>query len=172
MAATVQVQIATSTGPTLANAESGIKFNREDSQSGSTTPIPVPTATGTEYSYKKTLALVVTGTDSTTISNRKILLGSSPATGLKIWTRGTASDTYSQAVGNDSPSGSNGAAPASHSQEVTTSAFTYDSASVSAGSSGRNGKYVEVVLGVANNYAGGAGTAIALPDIKIQYDEA
>jgi hypothetical protein len=35
-----------------------------------------------------------------------------------------------------------------------------------------NGDYGSVVLGVSNNYAGGAGSAIALPTLTFTYDEA
>lgn len=171
MPATTQVKIRTGTSgsPTNANAETGIKFNREDTQTG-TTPIPVPTSTGTNFSWKKSLYLDVTASAATAISNRKVLLGSAAATGLHVWCNATA--TYAQATSTPTASGSNGAAPSGLAQEVTTTPYTYDASSVSAGSTGINGNLVEVALGVDNLYTGGASSNTALPDLRITYDEA
>lgn len=171
MAATLQAQYfgASASEPAGANAESGIKFNREDTQSG-TTPIPIPTATGTKYSWIKNIALAVTGTAATSISNRNVFQASTPTTGLFLFWKAT--NTYAQAASGNQPtdSGSNGATPSGYTA-MTGSAAVYDNASVSAGSTGRNGQFCVMVCGVDNTFAGGAGSATALPNIKLQYDE-
>lgn len=173
MGATVRADYygASATEPAGVTAETGIKWNREDSETGSSTPIPIPTATGTNYSWYKMLALDVTATASTNISNRRISLASSPSTGLFIFFKG--SGTYTQATSGNKPadSGSNGAVPSTYTQ-VTTSTQVYDSASVSAGSTGRNGNFCYLVFGVDNTFTGGAGSATALPNLTFTYDEA
>lgn len=173
MAATVQAQYfgASATLPAGVTAETGIKFNREDTQTGTTGTIPIPTATGTNYSWYKQLALAVTATSTTSMSNRRVALASNPATGLLIHFKGAA--TYVQASSGNMPaaSGSNGAVPATYTQ-VTTSNQVWDNTSVSTGSTGQNGNFVLLVLGVDNTYAGGAGSAISLPNILLTYDEA
>lgn len=85
MAATVQAQFANGATPTLANAETGIKWNRDDTQTGTSAPIPIPTATGTNFSALKYLALVVTATSTTNMSNRRVAWATAPATGINGW---------------------------------------------------------------------------------------
>ena len=170
MPATVRASIATGAGPTLATAETGAKYNREDTLAGTASPIPRPVATGTAFSYRKTFCLDVTATSDTTITNRKIHIASTPTTGLAMWYIDLA-DTYTQATGNaDTDAGTNGATPTGYTS-MPTSATLFDSGSDSAGATGRSGDYVGVALGVSNNYAGGAGSAIALPTMTLTYDE-
>lgn len=174
MAATVKVYINTGAGPTIADAEAtGIKFNREDTATG-TTPIPKPTAAGTNYSWYKTLMLYVeSGGGSTSLSNRGIRFATSPSTGLTGFFK-DGSTTYTQATSGNKPADNgttNDAAPATFTA-LTTSFQTWNAASAAATNTTRNGNYVQVVAGVSNNYAGGAGSAIALPNIETQYDEA
>ena len=170
MAATIRASIATGAGPTLASAEGGAKYNREDTLAGTSSPIPRPTSTGTAFSWRKTFCLEVTGTDSTTISNRKIHTAAGITTGLALWYIDLG-DTYTQASGAaDSDSGSNGATPSGYTS-MPTSATLFDSGSDAASGTGRSGDYVGVALGVSNNYAGGAGTAISLPTMTLTYDE-
>lgn len=172
MAATVQAQQATSTGPTLGNAEGGIKYTKDDAVSSGTTPVDIPSATGTKYSFKHTLALVVTaGGGSTSLSNRKIKVASTPTTGLHLYFKDQA--TYDQADSSDftDDATSDNKVPTGYT-EITTTATAWDSSSAAATNSTKNGHYVETVLGVGSDYAGGAGSAIALPNIQLQYDEA
>ena len=170
MAATVRASIATGAGPTLASAEGGAKYNREDTLAGTSSPIPRPTATGTAFSYAKTFCLEVTGTDTTSISNRKWHIASAPSTGLALWYKDLG-DSYTQATGNaDTDSGSNGATPTGYSA-APTSATLFDSGSDATSGTGRSGDYIAVCLGVSNNYAGGAGSAISLPTATFTYDE-
>jgi len=170
-AAVVQLQVATGSGPTLSNGESGFKYNREDTISG-TTAVPIPTATGTNYSWLKWLALVVTTLGTTTMSNRRIQLSATETSGLAIFFQGNA--TYAQASSGNLPaaSGSNGPATPAGFTRATTSLQVYDNTSTSTGSTGRNGTYCETVFGVDFTYAGGAGSAVALPDVRLVYDEA
>lgn len=171
-AATVQGQIGTGSSVSWASAEGGITFNLADSAT-STTPIAIPTSTGTNFSWIKNLVLSVTGTGTTTMSNRNIYMASSPSTGLALFWKAVAVGSYAQAASGNRPasSGSNGATPAGYTA-FTTSPVQYDSSSVSTGSTGPNGSMAVCVIGVDNTYVGGAGSAISLPSIKLQYDEA
>lgn len=174
MAATIRISYfgGASTEPAGATAESGFKFSRADSLSG-TAPIPKPTSTGTAFSHVKQLALEVTGTGSTTIGTLQVKLGSSPATGVTAGFLGHA--TYLDQTGGTgagSDSGSNGAVPSGYAA-LTTSYQTYDaSTGISTGSTGRKGTFCRVVAGIDNNYASGAGSANAFPDLSMQYTEA
>lgn len=181
MAATVRVSYyGESAGePAGANAESGIAFNVEDDQDSSAgdNPIEIPDNPGTTFSYIKLLALEVTGTDSTMISDRKVYLDDDPAAGLAEFFAQQA--TYRRPAGTNRPAndGSNGAtptpagagAPGSYT-ELTTTPQGYDSGADSAGSTGRSGDFVELVVAVSGDFAGGAGEA-ALPDLKVSYIE-
>ncbi len=181
MAAVVQAQVATGAGPTWANAEGGIKYNRADNAT-STTPIPVPTATGTNFSWRRYVALAVTTIDAaTSLSNRRIRATASPATGLGQWYRTYAVASYVQASSGTMPAagGANGATPAVNGSPASpsysaapTSDTVYDSASVSAGSTGPNGNLIETVLGVDNLYTSGANSNLDVPDFVLTYDEA
>ena len=180
MPATMQAQGGTGATVTWANAEGGIKFNREDTLTG-TTPIPVPTATGTNFSWRKYLVLAVTATSTTSISNRRINAASAPATGLALWYRTYAVASYAQAASGNMPAagGTNGATPAVAGTPATptysampTTATLYDNASLATSSTGPNGQLLEVVFGVDNLYTSGANNALALPNIQITYDEA
>lgn len=164
--------------PAGVTAESGITFNRADSQTGTSSPIPVPTATGTNFSWIKNLALEVTtaASPATTISNRRIAAASGPATGLALFYKAAA---YAQPASGNMPtaSGSNGNTPAGYTALTdyvggASAASTYDATGASGGTTGRNGAMIQVVLGVDNTYTGGAGTAIALPNLSFVYDEA
>lgn len=171
--ATTQAQIGTGASVSWASAEGGICFDLADSATDTTTPISVPTSTGTVFSWIKNLVLAVTVTGTTNISNRNIFMSGSPSTGLALFWQAVAVASYAQAASGNRPasSGSNGATPAGYTA-MTTSAVQYDNTSVATSGTGPNGKMAVVVLGVSGNYVGGAGTAIALPSIEIQYDEA
>lgn len=176
MAATIQAQIANGAGPTLTNAETGIRYGRDDNQT-STATIPIPTATGTKYSYLKYLALVVTGTSTTSITNRRISWASSPATGLFGFFKDQA--TYTQNNGTQGASagnypadaGTNGATPATYTLMSTTPQL-WDNTSVATSSAAKNGDYVQTVVGVDFTYAGGGNSNTSLPSITLTFDEA
>lgn len=173
MAATVQAQIGTGSSVSWANAEGGIKFNLEDSATSGTNPVAIPTATGTNFSWLKNLVLSVTGTDTTTLTNRTVKMSTSATTGLALHWKALAVGSYAQSASGNRPtaSGSNGATPAGYTA-MTTSPAQYDNDAVATSGSGPNGDICVVVMGVSNNYAGGAGSAIALPNIVLSYDEA
>jgi hypothetical protein len=171
-AATCQAQIGTGGSVSWANAEGGIKMNRADSAS-STTPVPIPTATGTNFSWIKNLVLAVTGTGTTTINNRRVSMSGATSTGLQLFWKDVAVASYVQAASGNQPtaSGSNGATPAGYTLMATSTA-QYDNTSVATSGSGPNGDMAVCVLGVDNSYAGGAGSAVALPSIILTFDEA
>lgn len=172
MAATVRGDYygASATEPAGVTAETGIKWNREDSETG-TTPIPIPNATGTNYSWYKLLALDVTATAATNITNRRVSLASTATTGLFLYFQDQV--TYTQPSSGNKPtdSGSNGATPAGYTL-MSTSLQVWDNTSHSTGSSGRNGDFCQIAFGVDNTYTGGAGSAISLPNLTLTYDEA
>jgi hypothetical protein len=171
MAAVVRLDYANGAGPTLGSAEGGVKYNREETVAG-TTPIPRPTATGTAFSYSKPFRLNVTTADATNISNLRLHTPGAPATGLKLWYRDDAT-TYQR--GNAvaaADSGTDDSTPAGYTVMPTT-ATVYDAGSYSANSTGGKGDYFSTALGVASTYAGGAGSAIAVPSpLTVTYDEA
>lgn len=171
-AATCQIQLGTGSSVSWANVESACKFNLADSAS-STTPVAVPTATGTVFSWIKNIALAVTVTGTTAITNRKIYMASSTSTGLALFWKDVAVGSYSQAASGNRPSssGSNGNTPAGYTLMSTTPAL-YDNTSVATSGSGPNGDMAVCVLGIDNTYVGGAGSAISIPNISIVYDEA
>lgn len=171
-AATVQAQAGTGSSVSWANAEGGATFNLADSLTDTTTPISVPTATGTVFSWIKNFSLAVTGTGTTTMSNRTVKMSGSATTGLALFFKDVAQASYAQAASGNRPSssGSNGATPAGYTS-MTTSAQQWDNTSHSTGSTGPNGDICVVVMSVDNTYSGGPGTAIALPSIVLSYDE-
>lgn len=171
MAATVRMSYESGAGPTLVSAETGIKYNREETLAGTTAPIPRPVATGTAFSYPKSIRLEVTATDATTLSNLRVnVSGTAPATGLALWYRDDGATYQRPNALAAADAGTNGATPAGYSA-MPTSATQYDATGASASTTGGKGDHISTALGVSNNYAGGAGSAIALPDLVITYDE-
>jgi hypothetical protein len=179
MAATTAAYYSYSTGPTNANCESALKFNRVDTATG-TTPIPIPTTTGTKFSWHKAIGLYcVSGGGSTSASNLNVKMGSAATTGLYLWFTDFHDSTYHQATTvasadagtqNSTPAG--GGIYAASWTAMTTSNQVYDASGAALTNSAFCGKYCVVCLGVGDNYAGGAGSAIALPNIVLTYDEA
>lgn len=182
MAATIRMSYygASAGEPAGATAETGITFSLSDAKApaASVSPITKPATTGTNYSWIMLLALEVTGTAATTINNRKIRFASAVTAGLQSFWGDQA--TYRRPAAGSLPtaSGSNGpatptpagaGAPGSYTA-FTTSLVQFDNTSVSAGSTGRNGHFAELVFGVDSSYAGGGGAA-TLPNIEVSYDE-
>jgi hypothetical protein len=169
-AATTQVQYfgGSPSLPAGANAETGIVWSREDTQTG-TTAVPVPVLTATNYSWWKNLALVVTVTGTTHITNRRLVLAATPTTGLTMSYR--AASYVQPTVANQIAAGvTNGAVPAGFTA-LSTSSSQYDNTSVSTGSTGVNGSMLQLVLGADASYAGGYGTSIGLSLLALLYDE-
>ena len=172
MAAVVRLSYASGAGPSLTSAETGIKYNREETLAGTTAPIPRPVATGTAFSYSKAFRLEVTTSDATSLSNLRLQYsGSAPATGLALWYRDDATTYQRPNALAAADSGTNGSTPAGYTA-MPASPTSYDAGSYSASTTGAKGDYFSTALGVSNNYAGGAGSAIALPDLVVTYDEA
>lgn len=174
MAATVQANYYSGASEgTGATAETGIKYNKEDTQTG-TTPVTKPNIASTAYSWLKSLALRVTaGGGSTSISNRKIRIATALAAGLTLFFKDGGA-TYAQSTSGNAPADNgttNDATPATFTA-MTTTFQSWDAASAAAVNSARNGNLVLTAAGVSNLYVGGAGNAITLPNIEMQYDEA
>lgn len=163
---------ANASEPAGANAEGGIKYNRADSLLG-TTPVPRPTSAGTNNSWVKQLGIEVTGTAATSLFNRTIRLGTALTTGLGHFFLGTAA-YLDQTGGSGAPAddGSNNGATPSGYTATGTVAQTYAAGTVSGTALGRNGDFCRTIATVSNNYSGGAGSAISMPDIVMTYDEA
>jgi hypothetical protein len=175
MPATVRVTYFNGAGPTLNDATAGVKFGLEDDNAG-TNPITIPTSTGTNYSWYKLLGLEATAlaTPATTITNRRVQLATTETAGLAIFYLTTHPSAYTQATSGNKPA-DNGttagpATPASYTR-LTTTPVTYDAANVVTVLSAVNGKYVQLVFGVDNSFAGGAGTNTPLPNFTFTYDE-
>lgn len=173
MAATVRIyQNTDATGSTATNVDSADgtapKFGTDDAVQSST-PVQIPTTTGTNYSAFKNLYLNVTVAGATSITNRQIKLASALASGLAaFWKANTGSYVQGSAP---TSSGSNGPATPSGYTLMSTAYAQWDNTSVSTGSTGKNGGYVQVLIGVDSTYTGGGG-AHSLSSISLQYDEA
>lgn len=172
-AAVVRGSIGTGGSVSWASAEGGIKWNRADSATDTTTPIPVPVATGTNYSWIKNLALEVTTLGTTSMSNFRIQMATSPATGLTENFKAVAQGSYAQAASGNmpAPAGTNGAVPSTYTG-MTTSAQQWDASSYSTGTTGVKGLMAVCVIGLDFTYAGGPGTNNASPSLTLTYDEA
>jgi hypothetical protein len=181
MAATVQAQFfgASATLPAGANAETGVTFNRVDTQTG-TTPVPIPTSAGVNFSYLKVLQLAVTGTSTTTITNRTARISGALATGLGMhWKTDTQANwgtTFNQQSGTKAPAdttGTNNAATApSGYTAITTSAVQYDNTSQATSSTGiGSALLLGILMAVDATYTGGPGSA-SLGNVILGYDEA
>ncbi len=172
-ASTCQAQAGTGATVSWANAEGGVCFQLADSATATTPPISVPTSTGTNYSWIKNLVLSVTVAGTTNITNRRVNMSTSPSTGLNLFYKAVAVASYAQAATGNRPAsaGTNGATPSGYTQ-MTTSAVQYDNTSVATSSTGPNGMMAVCIDGIDATYAGGPGSAIALPGIVITYDEA
>lgn len=181
MPATTQAQYfgGSSSLPAGVNAETGITFNRIDTQNG-TTPIPIPTSAGVNFSYLKALCLAVTGTSTTTITNRTVRMSATVASGLgmhwKSVTQPNWASQLDQTTASKAPadaSGTNNAASApSGYTAATTAAAQWDNTSQSTASTGISTvSLLAMLLAVDATYAGGPGSA-ALGNIIVGYDEA
>jgi hypothetical protein len=165
--------------PAGVNAETGITFNREDTQIGST-PIPIPTSAGVNFSWLKVVQLAVTGTSTTTISNRTVRGSIALATGLgwhwKTDTQANWGASFNQQGGSKASADTIGtnnatAAPAGYTA-ITLSAAQYDNTSQATSSTGiGSALLLAIELACDATYAGGPGTA-TLPNIILGYDEA
>jgi len=164
--------------PAGANAETGITFNRADSQSG-TTPVPIPVSAGVNFTYLKALALAVTATSNTKINNRTVRLSAGLASGLgmhwKTVTQANWGASLDQSTATKSPAdttGTNNAntAPGGYSV-TTTSPIQFDNQDQQSSSTGIGPSVLlAMLLAVDATYAGGPGSA-SLGNIILGYDE-
>lgn len=170
---------ASATLPAGVTAETGVSWNRVDTQTG-TTPVPIPVSAGDNYSYLKVLQLEVTGTSTTTINNRTVKISSGLATGLGMhWKTDTQANwaaTFNQQTASKATADSSGAntassAPAGYTA-VTTSAVQYDNTSQVTTSTGiGTALLLGIELAVDATYADGPGSA-SLGNVIVGWDEA
>ncbi len=175
MSMTVQIDEATGATPTWTTNVTSFKFNREDTQSG-TTPIPTPTS-GTNFSYIKTFQVDITATGGLSMTN--ILVGkvaNETTTGTKIWrVTSHAAASYVQATtAPASTSDNNTTAPTMNGATgVALELISAPPAAYAAGpfsATGRVGNLVELCLGIdATNTT--AGAAVATPTIRFSWTE-
>jgi hypothetical protein len=142
--------------------------------------VPIPVAAGVAFSYLKVYQLAVTGTSTTTISNRTIRISASLATGIGLhWKTDTQANwaaQFDQSGASKAPAdttGTNnaGTAPSGYTA-VSTSATQYDNTSQSTGSTGIGSTLLlATLLAVDATYAGGPGSA-SLGNVILGYDEA
>lgn len=172
MAMTVQIDLLTGSGPTFTSVSSA-KFNREDTQSG-TTPIPTPTATGTNFSYVKTFQVEITATGSLSMTNIKVgKVTSESITGTKLW-HATSHSSYTQATTPPTATSDNNSTAPTLNGATATALPLIGSASVYAAgafsSNAKVGNMVEIVVGIdATNTT--AGTAVSIPTLRWQWTE-
>ena len=181
MTATLQASDfgASATEPAGVDATGGIRFNREDTQAGSSAAIPIPqTGPRTNYAFHKQIAFTVTATDPTTsIGNRTIKLATNVSLPTGVILYFLATGVYRQASAGNSPldTTANGAVPIDPNSDgtyvaMTTSPQSFDVTVVSSGALGRNGGFSRLMFAVDARYTGGAGM-LTLPNIIIGYDE-
>ncbi len=178
-AAVIQVSVfsCSATTPTGSSGETtGLCFNSTDSRSSILSPIAIPTSTsGTNFSYTKYLALEVTTTGTTTISNRMVARSSAAPAGLLLyWATSSAFVTPAiAAAANTSADDVDPDGATTNWTALTTTYVAYSTYDVTP-VAGLNGYYAKIALGVSSTtvYTGGPGTAIALPNLLFSYDEA
>ncbi len=171
MAAVVRAAYASGVGPILANAETGAKYNLEESLAGGGTQVNVPTATGTNFSWPKVFRPeVVTADAATSLTNLRHHIAAAPATGLRLWSRDDGVTYVRSTAPAAASSGANDAAPAGYITAPTV-ATVYDAGVFAASSVGGKGDYLSYALGVSNLYLGGGGPSITLPTVFLTYDE-
>lgn len=166
--------------PAGVNAETGVTWNREDTQTGNT-PIPIPSSAGVNFSYLKVLQLAVTvaATTTTLINNRTVRSSAGLATGLAFhWKTDTQANwnaTFNQQSANKAPAdtvGSNnsGSTPSGYTT-MTTSPVQYDNTSQNPTVLGIGTLLLMgITLAVDGLYGGGPGTAV-LGNVILSYDE-
>lgn len=176
--ATIRIYEFTGAGPTATNVDSedgtDMVFGRADAVDASSGRIPAPTATGTNYSWHKTIGLycVSDGAGGTEILNKEFSIDGAPTTGLYMFYKNVA-DTYTQASSGNliaDSTASNGAVPSGYAA-CPTSATGYDSAADAAADTTKMGDYLQLVVGIGSNYAGGASNGVTLSDLVFAYDE-
>lgn len=163
-----------------------LHFNRQDDEAiGS--PVVAPSGSlHSTYSNYKSLRLNVSVAGTTTVSNLRVRTVSAMPTGLGLFGLTTAPSSYTQCTGAGATQGNRPAdstaaltaspapnTPASYSAvPASPSSLQFDSASYATTATGAFGKFCQLVGGISDQYVGGAGSAIAVPQIQVQYDEA
>lgn len=177
MAATTVIYRYTGAGPTGADVSAGIKFTRDDSNTGST-PVPIPPSgtAATNFSYYASIALYVTANTGSTISNKRIYYTGSMPSGFQLFsqtaaTSPAASNSYTQCTAAVTATATTVATPPTGYAAMTTSTAgtVFDASSAVISTNTIASYYCRVCLGV-DNTATTTGT-VSLPTIYILYDE-
>ncbi len=154
----------------------GFCFNLTDARSSVASPIAIPTTTsGTAYSYNKYFGLEVISTGTTSISNRQVARSSAAPAGLIIyWATSSSYVQPSTAVATNTTADDVDPDGATTGWTALTTTYAAFSTATAATTTGLSGKYVKLILGVSSTgtYTGGPGSAIVLPNLSVQYDEA
>lgn len=174
MAMVTQIDQLTGATPT-ATAQTSFKYNRDDTNAGTTAPIPAPVATGTNFSWVKSLQMEIVTVNSLNMTN--ILVGkvaNETTTGTKIWAV-TSHSSYTQATATPTATGDNNVtAPTLNGASATALALISAPPSTYAAggfnTTGRKGNIVELVVGVDATCVT-AGTAVATPTIRFSWTE-
>lgn len=166
--------------PAGVTAETGIVYSVSDAKAPASgvAPIAKPNTTGSAFSWIMLLALDVTGTAATSIFGRTIGFASAVTSGSQVFF--ADQPTYRQPASGNHPISEITAGPALPTPVGTSAPGSYaglttiqqswNATVISAGATGRNGDFVELVFGVDSTYGGGSGRE-TLPDLKLQYDE-
>lgn len=141
--------------PAGATVSGGWRYSRDDSQTGSNA-VPIPALTGQNFSWYKQFAITTTDTGFT-LSNFTIKNTSDPPDGIHIYFK--AASSYVQPSGSNKPddiAGSHSSSPAGYTLLTTTPQQWY-AGPITINSTGRQGDFLLLVLGVGNDYAGSIG---------------
>ena len=174
MAATVRIYQETGTGTTTktnVDAADGTppKFGTDDAVA-SASAISIPNTLGTNYSANKLCYLNVTVAGATTISNRQVKQNAA-FSDIHLAFFWKALAAYAQGAVLTASGSAGPATPATYTA-MTTSLALWDNTGVSTASTGKNGNYLSLAVGVDNSFAAGANSAFANPDLTFSYDEA
>lgn len=191
-AATIQVEVGhgANGSETYASAEApgALTFNRQDAE-GAGSPVVIPSVGNglkSAYSNYKLLRLDVTVAGTTNVSNIRIRKSAAEANGLRLFSLTASPSSYAQCTGTglaqgNRPADTSSALTASPHPDtpagytlvpITPSTTAIDAGPYATTGTGRFGKYIQLLLGVSDQYAGGPSSAAALPTVTVLYDEA
>lgn len=176
MAMVTQIDIAIGATPTWTTAITSIKYNRVDTQSG-TTLIPTPVATGTNFSFIKSLSMDIVTVNSLNMTGLMFgKVANETTTGSKLWiVTSHASGSYVQATTPPSATSDNNVtAPTMNGATgVACPLISAPPAAYAAGpfnTTGRQGNLVEIAAGFDFTNTT-AGTTTAMPTGRWQWTE-
>lgn len=137
-----------------------------------TQPVAAPTNTvnGTGLGTTGQTAILVASGGTNYQQDQYLLLGANTANAEIVQINGTTTGTSIPCTAT-TKTHANGDVLGLAYQAMTTTPVPYDTSSVSTGSTGRNGAYLQCVFLVDSTFSGGAGN-LGLPTIQLTFDEA